>query len=616
MAERSHEDRELWFREPSPTGISDRLARLTSRWRPATAAQYANGTLAAARPSTLARGELSDRVAQARHEAGLTTKQLADLLRLSVYKVEQLESGGEDAALLVPSIAAATDKQVSWFQTQDRARGPEPAVADPRVDAGDRLEPAEPSAPDSGATAQPRLGANVVLTSLAVLVVVRFFTEVVAVLPRFAQFVDIPILGVIALVALLRPLPAQRRPKLGVLVVLAFAFVLVCALAMLTNLSRVDIAPALTFVYGFLGPIALFFAVYALWPAGAALRLSRTLVALCVLQLLVVLVFDIPVFLSEGNPDVFSGTFGENPYQLVFFLLVASGLLAGIFTFEKRRAAARLTPILLVAIVAVIFLAQYRSLLVTTVLVAVLLAALLSSVGLRGLVIAVLAGSAMLGTLSVLAQNLPRLKFGETFVEAREDPTFYLEARLSTLDVLERVFADTPRYAITGTGPGTYSSRAWRTFAITESDSESDVAGGYVTRLTQGRPYHTDVSDKYVAPQLRNLEFLGGSSAATRPFASYLSLLAEVGVLGFLVMVAIYVWALVRSTRMTLQTGRRAGPGDPLPALFCASTVGFFVLLQMGALDNWFEVTRITFVAWLVFAVASKELDGRKQLDA
>ena len=615
MAERSHEDRELWFREPSPTGISDRLARLTSRWRPATAAQYANGTLAAARPSTLARGELSDRVAQARHEAGLTTKQLADLLRLSVYKVEQLESGREDAALLVPSIAAATDKQVSWFQTQDRARGPGPAVADPRVDGGDRLEPAEPSAPDSGAT-QPRLGANVVLTSLVVLVVVRFFTEVVAVLPRFAQFVDIPILGLIGLVALLRPLPAQRRPKLGVLLVLAFAFVLVCALAMLTNLTRVDIAPALTFVYGFLGPIALFFAVYTLWPVGAAVRLSRTLVALCVLQLVVVLAFDVPEFLSDGNPDVFSGTFGENAYQLVFFLLLVAGLLAGVFTFEKRRFAARLTPFLLVAILAVIFLAQYRSLLVTTVLVVVLLGALLSSVGLRGLVIAVLAASALLGTLSVVAQNLPGLKFGETLVEAREDPTFYLDARLSTLDVLGRLFGDTPRYAITGTGPGTYSSRAWRTFAITTSNSQSDVAGDYVTALTQGRPYRTDVSDKYVVPQLRNQEFLGGSSAATRPFASYLSLLAEVGVLGFLVMVAIYVWALVRSTRMTLQTGRRAGPGDPLPALFCASTVGFFVLLQMGALDNWFEVTRITFVAWLVFAVASKELDGRKQLDA
>ena len=354
----------------------------------------------------------------------------------------------------------------------------------------------------------------------------------------------------------------------------------------------------------------------SLWPVGSALRLSRWLVALCVLQLVIALAVDLPRFLSEGNPDVISGTFGENPYQLVFFLLVVAGLLAGIFTFEKRRAAARLTPLLLIAILAVIFLAQYRSLLVTTALTIVLLGMLLSSVAARGIVVAALAGAAMLGSLAYVAKNIPGLKFGSTIQEAQADPTLYLRERLKTLDVIERVFADTPRFAVTGTGPGTYSSRAWRTFARTESDSDSDVAGDYVLKLTQGRPYRTDVSDKYVKPQLRGQAVISGSFKLTTPLASYLSLLAEVGIFGFLLIVGLYAWALVRSLRMALASGRKSRAGDPLPALACASTVAFFVLLQLAALDNWLEVTRITFIAWIIFAVVTKEFAGRKGLDA
>ena len=100
------------------------------------------------------------------------------------------------------------------------------------------------------------------------------------------------------------------------------------------------------FVYGFLAPIAVFWAVYRIWPAGRALALSRLLVALRLVQLAAVALIDLPEFLRRNNPDVISGTFGENPYQLVFFLLVSIALLAGIFTFERDRRVARIVPLL------------------------------------------------------------------------------------------------------------------------------------------------------------------------------------------------------------------------------------------------------------------------------
>lgn len=607
-------DGELWFRDRPPPGGSGRLARLASYLRidgtrGRDAADGSDDHPEQAPPAAETQIAVGERIKQARHEAGLSTRELGESLGMSLWRVERLESGRDNAAGHLTSIAAATAKQVDWFQLRSNGSDAPPAHADgdQRSDGESPSEPVDAGrSPDAG---RERFvgGANLVLVCLVVLVVVRFFTQGVAVLPGAANFVDIPIFFLVVFVALVRARNTGAPTRLTTILLLVLGLIIMCALATITNLSRVDIAPALVFVYGFLGPIGLFLAVHSLWPVGSALRLSRVLVALCVVQLLIAFGFNLPVFLADGNPDVISGTFGENPYQLVYFLLVIVGLLAGIFTFEKRRMAARLTPVLLVAILTVIFLAQYRSLLATTALTVVLLMILLSSIGIRGVVIAGLASVALLGTAVYLAQNIPELKFQATVEDAGGNPLVYVQERLNRLSVIERLFSDTPRFALTGTGPGTYSSRAWRTFAL-----ERDVETSGMRALTGGRPYSTDVSDKYVQPQLRNLVIFSGSYAVSRPFASYLSLLAEVGVVGFILLVAAYVWALVRSVRMALIAGRRAQPGDPLPALCCASAVAFFVLLQMGALDNWLEVTRITFVAWILLAVTMKEFEGRR----
>jgi O-antigen ligase len=243
-----------------------------------------------------------------------------------------------------------------------------------------------------------------------------------------------------------------------------------------------------------------------------------------------------------------------------------------------------------------------------------LLSAVLGTARGRGALIAILATAGLLMTLAYVVQNVPELKFDSAIEQSRDDPMFFLKTRLKTTSVLGTLYSDEPRFAITGTGPGTYSSRGWQTFALAGAvaSKSNNVAGAYVKALTDGRPYTTDVSDKYVVPQLRDAEVVQGSFALTSPFSSYLSLLAEVGVLGFVLLVALYLWAFAYSLRMTLTSVRTAEDGDPLPALLCASTVAFFVLLQMAVLENWFEVTRLTFLSWIIFAVVTKEFEARK----
>ena len=57
----------------------------------------------------------------------------------------------------------------------------------------------------------------------------------------------------------------------------------------------------------------------------------------------------------------------------------------------------------------------------------------------------------------------------------------------------------------------------------------------------------------------------------------------------------------------TLGLLRVPSPDDSLPSLALATMIAFLTLVQMAFLENWFEVTRITFVAWAMLAVVLKE---------
>jgi hypothetical protein len=284
-------------------------------------------------------------------------------------------------------------------------------------------------------------------------------------------------------------------------------------------------------------------------------------------------------------------------------------LLSGIATFEPGRLAARASVLMLPAVAAIVFLAQYRALLVTTVLSVLLIGVFLAAVRGRGFLVGSFVASAFIASLFYVAAEFPTTKFQSTIDTIQSDPWFFVETRLHAGGDVMNLYSDEPRYILTGTGPGTYSSRAWRTFADLRR-TRTAVAAPYAAALTGGE-YHTDVADEYVVPRLRTAEAIQGSRALTSPFSSYLSLLAEVGVLGFLALIGTYVLVLLRAGRMALRAMRDRLPNDPLPALMLACTVAFFAMLQLAALENWLEVTRLTFLSWVLLAVTTKEFEAR-----
>jgi hypothetical protein len=207
---------------------------------------------------------------------------------------------------------------------------------------------------------------------------------------------------------------------------------------------------------------------------------------------------------------------------------------------------------------------------------------------------------------------MPFLKLNAAVTSIARSPTEYVKGRADVVGHVLNMYTDLPGTIAIGSGPGTYSSRAWQTFAKADSTSRSNVAGGYATSLTGGHVYSTDVSEKYVEPQIEHGTIRQGSAAISNPYSSYASLMAEVGLLGAVLIVTIYLGALVRLWRMASRFIRTPRAGDPLPALIIATFVAFLTIIQMAFLENWFEVTRITFVVWIMFAVCCRELDARE----
>jgi hypothetical protein len=531
----------------------------------------------------------------------LSQRHFAERLGMSLWLFDQLERGRTDAAQHLPAIARAAGLDAGALGIAAQLReSPETKASHGATH------------PRGLRIARVASGRHLVLGSMAILVLVRFFSEVIHIFPKAATFIDIPIFLVLVIAASTYPHDAREGRKLAPsFFVPAFLFFCLCVGSAILNISRVAPAPAIVFLYNFLSPLGIYFAVYRLWPVGNALSFSRLLVALGLAELLVVAAFDLPRFFSSGNPDYISGTFGDNAYQLVFFLLLLTALLAGIRAFEPKRIAARVAPAMFVGIALTIFLAQYRALLVTTLVSVLVIAGFLTTAHSRGLVIGSFLVMAFVVALSFVAANYPTTKLSQTVQTLHSDPSLFAKARLRAAGDVVNLFSNTPRFMLTGAGPATFSSRAWRTFSDLQI-RRTTVAAPYAAKLNGG-PYRTDVSDRYVVPRLESAVVIQGSHAPTSPFSSYLALAAEVGLPGLVLLIGIYVAGLIKAGRLTLIALRDRLPGDPLPALLLACTVAFSILLQLAALENWLEVTRITFLSWALLAIGAKELEARRK---
>ena len=532
----------------------------------------------------------------------MTQRQLADEIGTSIWVVDEMEHGRRDATGFTALIESTTRKPAGWLSV---------LPANPKTSGSSvRSSARSPSSTEL-------LDRNLVLGVFVAILTIRFFTESVALLPSAGNFIDVVLLPVLLCVVAVRPSDERWKADAGAgrYALPSLIFLGICVVSITLNISRVAPAPALLFIYGFLGPILFFYATYRLWPTGQALALSRMIVAIGLLQFVTIALFDLPTFAASRNPDDIVGTFGGNAYQLVFFLVVFAALIAGISTFEPNRRVARYAPLLFGATFLVVFLAQYRALLVSSALTILLIGLMLGSVRGKGVLVGAAVTVAFVAGLWYVSANYPAFKFAPTVGAVRDDPLLFLTARIAPGSDVLSLYGDNPMFIATGTGPGTYSSRAWRTFAdVGDAANSEGAAYQYAAKLTGGQAYRTDVSDRYVTPRLETATVVLGSNAVNSAYSSYLALLAEAGVMGFALIVGMYFSALLQAGRKALSAMRGAIDADPLPALALATTVAFFLLVQMAFLENWWEVARVTTPSWMMLAVCWKEFAARSAI--
>ncbi len=439
-------------------------------------------------------------------------------------------------------------------------------------------------------------------TSLVLIICIRFLSESVGLLPGVVQFVDVPLTMLVALCGLLGFVRGGLYEDGLRLRAILFLFVLVFFVSWLTNTTRVGFLPAMMFMYGFAAPL-----VFAIVIMNARLGrdnielVVRAFFWLGVLELATGILYGVPRFLATGNPDFVSGTFGENAYQFTYFLgMWFMYLLAGVSirSGKKRRGQGIAVGLAAVAVFGLFYAAQYRAMLVFFTLV-ILLTLWVSPARLsRRALQTILISAVSVVTLVVIGTTFPTLKLLQVFDLFKDSSPIVQSGKVEVAENVLKMYQSMSHTAVVGSGPGTFSSRAYVTFAG-EADPTKDSAGPLAASLMGGQRYSTDVATRYVLT-IRQKPIQGGTTASSAR-SSYTSLAAETGLAGLLVYLAAYVLALAYSYRRLVAAARA---GDVLSLKVAFACFGGILLLLIQALfDNWLDTTRVAIPLWTLIGL-------------
>lgn len=436
----------------------------------------------------------------------------------------------------------------------------------------------------------------------------RFFSDKLALLPGWANFLDYPLLILFAMYvfATSRERKRTHTARGSGFELLTLALVVNILISALFNLDRLHPGAFFLFIVGFLEPLAYMLLAYALTPRLETFTfLVKILFFVGWLQIAVVLLVDFPQFLVFRNPDVISGTFGENPYQMVFYLLTWNVLVLSSKPPNRLRVLWLLgVSILQGVILAVILLAQFRAIIPFAAVTWALTSFLIT----RRRSLAIVAGGFSLAIFTVffLGVNylLPELKYNDVLQLTERRDEFVASGKVQAVFNFMDLVAEQPQVLVFGTGPGTYASRGFRTFSIA---GKGDVANQAYRKLFNSDYYATDVATKYVLPTAGMFAF--GASSTAVPWFSFLALPAELGLPGLFLVLVIYGIAVHKSWPVASHQG-------PVQLLARWVIVAMLLLMQMAFLENWLENSRLTVPVWTIFGVVLAYLHQTKEVTA
>jgi hypothetical protein len=453
------------------------------------------------------------------------------------------------------------------------------------------------SADISAATRQSGHAWAVALSaSLILIVCIRFLIEDLRVLPGLVQYIDVPITAVAlfcSLMLLIRRGHIAGTSRLGGLL---YLFVLVALASALVNSSRVRLLPSALFIFNFAAPL-----LFALITIDAPMGrrdieyVLKTFFWLGVVEVGFGLFYGVPRLLVSGNPDYVSGTFGRNAYQFtyfvgIWFLYVLGGTL---LPRQSKRRWENLTLVLAaVTVFGLFYAAQYRAMILFYTAVMLITLWLSPARPSKRFLQTIVVAAASVVTLIVVSTAMPGLKLLKVFDLFEDASPVVQSGKIQAVENLWTMYGDLPQTILVGSGPGTFTSRAFKVF----SDKPKGETVAVLGQGLLGGQYSTDVADKYV--RTINAKPIQGGITASTPLSSYTSLAAEVGLMGLAVYLGAYFMALAYSFRR-LRASARAG--DRIGTRLAFTCLGGLMLLLVQTLfDNWLETTRVAIPLWVL----------------
>jgi hypothetical protein len=431
------------------------------------------------------------------------------------------------------------------------------------------------------------LGRLTIVAIVAIIVLIRLFTETLAVLPRWANAVDLALVPLLIAGVFGHRVLTTGRVRMRNYEVFLVTFVLAWLFSSLLNHDDVLPAASLLFLVGHLLPILFGLVVLNLDSGRRFVRQATWLLLGLAVVVIMIGLTQLEQVLFV-NPDLMPLTFGTNGNQATFFLsLVISLLLARWYV----GMATRIDKALVFVLLPFFFLTGFKSMWVLYPLVVIgtlLLAGMRKAAHLwRATLVA--AGFTLAAAAVVMYVPLPELNyFAQNFDPLRLGKVQYAMR-------IPEILGRRPWGLAVGVGPGTMTSRAFRTYAdLPFRGRWSDVTYDFVSSS-----YMTPLAKEYVLPHLQMNQGQLGSSTIYRPFSSYLSLIVEVGPVGGGAILALYALTWLRLMRAAQGSGTRQTRALALGAAMTLAT-----LLAISVLDNWLEHTRLGALTWLVISMA------------
>jgi len=440
----------------------------------------------------------------------------------------------------------------------------------------------------------------------------RFFSEILGVLPKALDVINYAYIPLLALISVFARPQVRVESDAVLKISIAVAIIITAILASIV-INTLNILPpaSMLFALGFLeGPI-LFLALTRLMTNGedAADGVQKLIWRLFLVNAIVVLVVDFPLFTATGDPDVVSGTFGLNAYYFSAFLVASAGLIIGM-TYCKKLA---LLPAIAAhaLIVFSFFLLQYRAALLFFSLAYAIPLLILYGRSILTLLIGSILGVVLLTGLLTLIQNNVEggdgLKY-EDWVEIAQNPLSVGEyGKFTAYTNTLAMMGSKPISFLVGVGPGNYLSRAYSTFSYELRSDQGQGVGALIGGVFGLRgPRHTREELVYLAPIRRVAVF--GSYQLSNPNSSFLAPIAELGLIGGGAILFLYFFLYRKALAFSSQLIRLNSRHIPLAMAFLAMAT---YVLGLAFLDNYWEMSRVTLLLWLMFwgvnAVAKNE---------